>query len=52
MLVPSVYMDMDMNKMMENPMGMLTSMKNGPMPFSRIVIDLPRQQLGLDPAQG
>ncbi|MEF8787698.1 MAG: retropepsin-like aspartic protease [Planctomycetota bacterium] len=51
LLLPSAYMDMDMEKMQKNPMGMLGSLKSGPMPFKRIVIDLPRRRLGLDPAK-
>jgi hypothetical protein len=50
MLVPSVYIDMNMDNLMANPMAILGNMRNGPMPFKRIVIDIPRRQLGLDPA--
>lgn len=50
MLVPSIYIDMNMTNLMANPLAMLGNMKNGPMPFKRIIIDLPRRQLGLDPA--
>ena len=49
LLIPSVYLETDMQKIQENPMSILGSMRMGPMPFSRIVIDLPRGFLGLDP---
>ena len=51
LLLPSAYMNMDMQQLQKNPMGMLGSLKSGPMPFKRIVIDLPRGRLGLDPAR-
>jgi hypothetical protein len=49
MLAPSVYMDMDMDRLAANPLSLLAGMRTGPTPFRRIVIDLPRGQLGLDP---
>ena len=50
LLIPSVYLETDMEKIRKNPMSILGSMRTGPMPFRRIIIDLPRGYLGLDPA--
>lgn len=49
MLAPSVYMDMNMDRLTANPLSLLAGLRTGPTPFRRIVIDLPRGQLGLDP---
>ena len=49
MLVPSLYIDMDMQAIGRNPLAILGSMKGGMMPFRRIVLDLPGEKLGLDP---
>ena len=56
-LVPSVYMDMrKLSGMAEGGVqgmagvfGLLADMRTGPMPFRRIVLDLPHGRLGLDP---
>ena len=61
LFVPSLYLDMSgmtgkpsakgsaQDQMLTSAMTMLSSMKYGPTPFRRIVIDLPRRRLGLDP---
>lgn len=51
MLTPSVYLDMDMDKIARNPLSIFASMKTGPVPFRRIVVDLPGGRLGLEPGQ-
>ncbi len=48
LLLPSAYMNMDVQQMRKNPLGLLGSLKSGPMPFRRIVIDLPGGRLGLE----
>ena len=58
-LGPSVYLDMGKltrmaegggERMVASAFSLLADMRTGPMPFQRIVLDLPRSQLGLDPA--
>ena len=50
LLIPSVYLETDLQKIQKNPISILGSLRMGPMPFRRIIIDLPRGYLGLDPA--
>jgi hypothetical protein len=49
LLGPSVYLNLKEIDM-SNPLGILGEMRSGPLPFRRIVIDLPHRRLGLDPA--
>jgi hypothetical protein len=49
LLVPSVYIDLSANILETDPMGVLSSIRQGAAPFSRIVLDLPHKRLGLDP---
>jgi hypothetical protein len=49
LLTPSVYLDMDMDKIARNPLSVFTGMQTGPVPFRRVVVDLPGGRLGLDP---
>ena len=51
MLAPSVYLDMDMEKMARNPLSIFAGMKTGPVPFRRVVVDLAGGRLGLEPGQ-
>jgi len=51
LLLPSAYMNMDVQQMQKNPLGLLGSLESGPMPFRRIIIDLPHRRLGLEPAR-
>lgn len=48
LLGPSIFMNL--NNLESNPQAILNDLRPGVLPFSRIVIDLPRRQLGLDPA--
>ncbi|NCO36438.1 MAG: hypothetical protein GW893_21580 [Armatimonadetes bacterium] len=45
---PSVFMDLGQLDM-SNPTAILGSLRPGPLPFRRIIIDTPRKRLGLDP---
>jgi hypothetical protein len=49
LFVPSVYVDLSTQALATDPMGILASLKQGVTPFSRIVLDLPKRLLGLDP---
>jgi len=49
LLGPSVYIDLA-HLDLSNPVAILGSLRPGPLPFRRIVVDIPRRRLGLDPA--
>ncbi len=49
LLIPSIDINLSANLLESNPMAVLSTIKRGVTPFSRIVLDLPNKHLGLDP---
>jgi hypothetical protein len=48
--VPSVWVDASGDALSGDLMAMFEGMRAGPMPYRRVVIDLPGEKLGLDPS--